>query len=234
METFNFSTTGGFTPTDEHLQRLVLEELDWDRRVSPNEIGVSVKDGIVTLSGQVDSYTKRLAAQEAALNVLGVRAVANELEVHMPMTAERTDADLAQMALTALAWDADIPSSGLEVVVSHGWVTLLGTVDVPFQRLEAERVVHHLQGVKGVTNRIGVRLTGSAPKDVKERIERALLRNAETDSRHITVQVSGHKVILHGKVRSYAELRAAEGAAFTAPGIAEVENHLEVVPPVQG
>ena len=218
-------------PKDEHLQQLVLEELDWDHRVSPSEVGVSVKDGIVTLSGTVDSYTKRLAAQEAALNVLGVLAVANELEVHVPSGAERTDVELARVALTALAWDADIPSAALEVVVSHGWVSLLGTVDVPFQRQEAERVIHHLAGVKGVINRITVRQTSPAPKDVKERIERALLRNAETDSRHVTVQVSGNKVVLQGKVRSYAELRAAEGAALSAPGIVEVANHLVVAPP---
>jgi len=220
-----------YTPSDGHLQQLVLEELDWDKRVNPNEVGVSVKDGIVTLSGWVDSYTKRLAAQEAALNVLGVKAVANDVEVRLPSTAERTDAELAQVVLTALTWDADIPSDAIEVVVSHGWVTLQGVVDVPFQRQEAERVIHHLAGVKGVINRLTVRLSGPAPKDVKERIERALLRNAETDSQQITVQVSGNKVVLQGKVRSYAELRAAEGAALTAPGIAEVANHLVIIPP---
>ncbi len=218
-------------PGDEHLQHLVLEELDWDRRVAPTEVGVSVKDGIVTLSGVVDSYTKRIAAQEAALNVLGVRAVANELEVHVSSSAERTDAELARIALTALAWDADIPIEALELVVSHGWVTLQGSVDVPFQRQEAERVVHHLAGVRGVVNRITIRQITPAPKDVKERIERALLRNAETDAGHVTVQVLGNKVDLQGRVRSYAELRAAEGAALSAPGIVEVANHLVVVPP---
>ncbi|MGO8949684.1 MAG: BON domain-containing protein [Ktedonobacterales bacterium] len=231
MTSTTSTTSTNQTSNDEHIQQLVLEELDWDPRVSPSEVGVSVKGGIVTLRGVLDSYTKRLAAQEAALNVLGVRAVANEIEVHVPSSAERTDADLAQIVLAALAWDADIPSDRLEIVVSHGWVTLQGVVDVPFQRQEAERVVHHLAAVKGVINRITVLLASPAPKDVRERIERALLRNAETDSQNITVQVSGDKVVLQGRVRSYAELRAAEGAALSAPGIVEVANHLVVAPP---
>ncbi len=216
--------------TDIQIQRDVLDELDWDSRVRPNEVGVSVKDGIVTLSGTVDSYTKRWAAQEAALRVLGVKAVANDLEVHLPGAAERTDPELAQAALAALKWDADIRTEGLEVTVSRGWVTLKGAVDVQFQRQEAERIIHRLAGVKGVTNWLVVRTMSPAPKDIKQRIERALLRNAETDAQRITVEVHGNKVILHGTVRSYAESRAAEGSAWSAPGIAEVENHLVISP----
>jgi osmotically-inducible protein OsmY len=216
--------------TDIQIQRDVLDELEWDSRVRPNEVGVSVKEGIVTLSGTVDSYTKRWAAQEAALRVLGVKAVANDLEVHLPSAAERTDGELAQAALAALKWDADIRTEGLEVTLSHGWVTLKGTVDVQFQRQEAERIVHRLAGVKGVTNWLTVRTLSPAPKDIQQRIERALLRNAETDAQHITVDVLGSKVILRGTVRSYAEIRAAEGSAWSAPGITEVDNRLGISP----
>jgi len=226
------TSSSGRISSDAHLQQLVLEELDWDKRVAQGEISVSVQDGIVTLGGVVDAYSKRLAAEEAALKVLGVRAVANELEVRPPSAAPGTDSELARIALTALTWDAEIPSDTLDVVVSHGWVTLGGTVDVPFQRQEAERLMHHLPGVRGVVNRIAVRLPAPTPRDVGERIERALLRNAETDAERIRVQVTGDKVVLRGTVRSYAERRAAEGAALTAPGIAEVANLLVVTPPL--
>lgn len=213
---------------DMQIQRNVLEELKWDTRVHPNEVGVSVKEGIVTLSGTVDSFIKRWAAEEAALRVFGVKALANDLEVHLPSAAERTDADLAQAALTALTWDADIPTSALDVTVSHGWVTLKGTVDTHFQRQQAERAIHRLVGVVGVSNQLAVRARGAAPADVKQRIERALIRNATTDAERVTVEVHGTKVILKGTVRSYAERVAAEGSALSAPGITEVENRLLV------
>lgn len=216
--------------TDIDIQRDVLDELEWDNRVQPNEVGVSVKDGIVTLSGPVDSYTKRWAAEEAALRVQGVKAVANDLEVHLPSASERTDAELAQAALAAFKWDADIRTENLEVTVSHGWVSLKGSVDVQFQRQEAERIIHRLAGVKGVTNQLKVRTSSPAPKDIQQRIERALLRNAETDAQHVTVEVQGHNVILRGTVRSWAERRAAEGSAGSAPGISNVENHITVSP----
>lgn len=218
--------------TDSDIQRDVLDELDWDSRVRPNNVAVSVEDGIVTLNGMLDAYTKRQAAEEAALRVLGVKAVVNELDVRLPSAAERTDTALARAAVAALTWDADIRTEGLEISVSHGWVTLKGTVDVPFQRAEAERIVHRLAGVKGVKNGLTVRQASPAPKDIQQRIERALLRNAETDAQRITVDVQGHKVILQGTVRSWAERRAAEGSAFSAPGITDVENCLIVTPPL--
>lgn len=219
---------GAATRSDVQIQQDVLEELDWEGRVRPNEVGVSVKDGIVTLSGWVESYTKRLAAQEAALHVYGVKAVANDLEVHLPSAVERTDTDLAQAALDALRWDADITTDAVEVTVSHGQVTLAGTVDVPFQRQQAERAVHRLAGVKSVSNQLTVRAAGPVPTDIRQRIERALLRNAETDAQRITVEVHGSQVILKGIVRSYAERRAAEGSAFSAPGITDVDNRIVV------
>ncbi len=208
----------------------VLEELDWDTRVRPNAIGVSVKDGIVTLTGTVDSFPKRWAAQEAVLRVVGVKAVANDIEIHLPSSAERTDGELAEAATTALTWDAEVPTAGVKVTVSQGWVTLKGTVDTAFQRQQAVRAVHRLAGVKGVTDVLMVRAPRPVPNDVQHRIERALLRNAQTDAQRIQVDVEGQKVILRGSVRSYAERVAAERLALSAPNIAEVENELIVSP----
>ncbi|MGE5333843.1 MAG: BON domain-containing protein [Nitrososphaerota archaeon] len=216
------------TRSDMQIQQDVLDELDWDTHIRPNEIGVSVKDGIVTLTGQVDSYAKRWAAQEAALRVLGVKAVANDLEVYLHSSTERTDTELARAVVDALTWDAEIPMQGIRVSVLNGWVTLTGQVRIYFQREAAERAVRHLAGVRGVSNALTVRETGPVPADVKQRIERALVRNAETDAARIVVEVQGHRAILKGRVRSYPEKRAAEASARSAPGIAEVENHLVV------
>jgi osmotically-inducible protein OsmY len=215
--------------TDEAIQADVLEELKWDSRVRPNEVGVAVKDGIVTLTGWVDSYLKKIAAEEAAHRVPGVKAVVNNIEVHLPSSAERTDADLAKAVLNALKWDAAIPTDNLDVTVSHGWVTLKGEVDYAFQKKEAEDVVKRLSGVKGVTNLIVVK-PHVVPTDLKEKIEQALMRNEKIDASQITVEVQGSKVILHGTVRSYAEKEAAEETAWLAPGVSEVENRIAVVP----
>jgi len=213
--------------TDEEIQADVLEELKWDTRVRPNEIGVAVKDGVVTLTGWVDSYMKKMAAEEAAHRVRGVKAVANDIEVRLPGSAERTDADLAKAVLNALKWEANIPAGKLDVTVSQGWVTLKGEVEFGFQKRDAERAVQRLSGVKGVTNLITVKPRLS-PTDLKQQIERALVRNAETDARQITVEVQGGKVILRGTVRSYAEKQAAEDTAWSAPGVSEVDNRIMI------
>src|SRR2546430_16817905 len=143
--------------TDEDIQRDVLEELKWDIRVRPNEIGVAVKDGIVTLTGWVDSYLKKISAEEDAHRVPGVKAVVNDIEVRLPGSAERTDADLAKAVLNTLKWDAGIPTDKIDVTVSKGWVTLKGEVEYGFQKRLAERAVERLSGVKGVTNLIVVK-----------------------------------------------------------------------------
>jgi osmotically-inducible protein OsmY len=215
--------------TDEQIQQDVLDELKWDSRVQVNEIGVAVKDGIVTLTGWVDSYMKKLAAEAAAHRVHGVKAVANDIEVRLPGSAERTDADLAKAVLDALRWDAAVPTDKIDVTVSHGWVTLKGEVEFGFEKRDAERAVQRLSGVKGVTNLITVR-PHPLPTDLKQNIEKALIRNAETDAQHITVEVEGSKVILRGTVRSYAEKKAAEDTAWSAPGVTEVENRIVVSP----
>jgi osmotically-inducible protein OsmY len=218
------------TRTDEEIQRDVLEELKWDSRVQPNEIGVAVKDGIVTLTGWVDSYLKKISAEEAAWRVPGVKAVVNDIEVRLPGSAERTDEDLARAVVNALRWDAAIPADKIDVTVSKGWVTLKGEVDYGFQKREAERIVQRIAGVRGVTNLIVVKPRQLSPEELKQQIEQALIRNAETDARRITVEVQGSKVILYGTVRSYAEKKAAEDTAWATPGVTEVENHIVVEP----
>src|SRR5258705_9834893 len=149
--------TASPTRTDGQIQRDVLDELNWDARVQPNEIGVAVKDGIVTLIGWVDSYTKKWAAEDAAKRVRGVKAVANDIEVRLPFESERTDADLAAAALHALEWDAFVPVDTVEVTVSKGWVTLHGEVEWAFEKEDAERVVRRLAGARGVLNVITVK-----------------------------------------------------------------------------
>ncbi|GHO94631.1 BON domain-containing protein [Reticulibacter mediterranei] len=214
--------------TDEDIQRDVLDELAWDTRVRPNEVGVSVKDGIVTLTGWIDSYSKKLAAEAAAHRVYGVKAVVNDIEVSIPGYAERTDADLAAAVVNALRWDAGIPAGKIDVTVSQGWVTLKGEVDYGFQKRDAERAIRHLSGIRGISNLITVKPT-LLPIDLKRSIEKELVRNAETDAKNITVEVDGSKVILRGAVRSYAEKKAVEEAAWAAPGVTEVDNQIRIV-----
>ena len=215
--------------TDAEIQADVIAELKWEPRVQAPEIGVSVKDGVVTLTGWVDSYTKRWAAEEAAHRVRGVKAVANDIEVRLSIDAERTDADIAAAAVRALQWDAVLVPEKINVTVSKGWVTLSGTVDWEYKKREAERVVRNLAGVKGVSNLIEVKpkVTPSS-QEIKSQVEQALVRSAKTDAEQIQVEVVGSKVILKGKVRAWAEREEAERAAWRTPGVSMVENRITI------
>ena len=219
--------TSTATRSDVDIQREVLEELQFDPRVQPNEVGVTVKNGVVTLTGRVDSFLKKWAAEEAAMRVRGVVAVANEIEVRLPFESERTDEDIAAAAVRALEWDADLPTDRIKVTVSKGQVTLDGEVDWEYQKRDAERVVSRLLGVKGVVNLIKVK-PRTSPDDVKRKIEEALIRSAATDAERIEVEVHGDRIILKGTVRSWAEREEAERAAWSVPGVADVKNHILV------
>jgi osmotically-inducible protein OsmY len=224
-------TAATMARTDEDIQADVLAELKWDARVAPNEIGVTVNDGVVTLTGWVDSFSKKWAAERAAHRVRGVKAVANDIEIRLPSTADRTDSDIAAAATRALEWDAFVPIEHVEVTVSKGWVTLKGEVEWEFQRRAAERAVRRLAGVRGVTNLLTVRPRVSvAAEKLKRQIEEALIRNAETDAERISAQVVGEKVILAGTVRTWLEREEAERVAWSAPGVSAVENRIMVRP----
>jgi len=213
------------TRTDEEIEDHVFAELNGDAQVQPNEIGVIVKDGVVTLTGWVDSYLKKWSAEEAALRVSGVKAVANEIEVRL--ATERTDPDIAAAATHALEWDAGVPPEKVQVTVSKGWVTLKGEVEWQYQRDEAEKVVRRLAGVKGVTNLIIVKPRVKAD-ELKKKIEDALVRNAGLDAERISVEIQGTKAILKGTVRAWAEKKEAERVAWAAPDITEGENRIMI------
>lgn len=212
---------------DAQLQRDVIDELRWDPAVDSAEIGVSAKDGVVTLSGQVDTFARKYAAVRAVERVAGVRAIAEELRVVIPTIYHRTDVDLAHAAANALMWDVQVPDEKVLARVEAGWVWLEGEVTWQFQSKAAERAVRNLVGVKGVTNLLKIKAIASAP-DVKQRIENALKRHAELDAKHIQVETRDGRITLKGQVRSYAEREDAERAAWAAPGVTHVEDELAV------
>ena len=218
------------TQSDARIQQDIINELKWDARVQPNEVGVVVKDGIVTLTGWVDSYTKRWVAERAAYRVRGVVAVANEIEIQLPTADQRTDTDIAAAAVRALDWDALVPLDKVTVTVAKGWVTIRGEVEWEFERREAENAIRRLNGVRGITNLLTVRPRATASvDDLKRKIEDSLVRSAETDAQRITVEVDGSKVTLRGTVRTWVEAQEAERIAWSAPGVTSVDNQIKVV-----
>jgi len=217
---------------DTELQRDIMNELKWEPTIHAAEIGVGVKDGVVTLNGDVDSYSKKWAIDRAVRRVLGVKAVAGEIKVSLPVSYKRTDEDVARSATNVLNWNFLVPNDRVKVRVQDGLITLTGDVDWYYQKEHAENAVRHLIGVVGVSNSITIKPKVPTVKafEVKNGIEDALKRNARLlrDAEKIQVEISGTKVILRGSVGSWADFDEAGYAAYCAPGVSQVENNLRV------
>ena len=209
---------------DVQARNLVLAQLAWDSQVDASGIGVTAHDGTVTLTGFIDSYAGKLAAERAAKRIRGVRAVANDIQVRLRL--EKTDPEIAAEAAAALKIRNALADT-VQVVVHSGHLTLTGIVASLFERAVAEQAVRYIRGIKGVVNRIEVRFRPSVP-DIRRQIVRALHRDAELDARAIMVEVSGPEVTLSGEVASWHEREAAERAAMHAPGITHVDNRIVV------
>ncbi len=220
-------STASLTDVDVRVRDAVQRQLEWDPEVDAGAIGVAAKGGAVTLTGYIDSYAGKLAAERAAKRVRGVRAVANDIEVRLKLA--RTDADIASDVTRALELRGTVPT-GVQAVVHTGHVTLTGTVNWMFQQREAEKAVRHVRGVADVMNRIAV-VPHATERDVRHRIVEALHRNANVDARHITVRIIGDKAYLAGTVGTWLQRESAERAAADAPGIAQVDNQITIEPP---
>ena len=215
------------TMTDSSLKQAVLDELNWQPSVEAAHIGVTAKDGVVTLTGHVGSLAEKLAAERAAGSVFGVKAIAEELEVRYPFEKKEDDADIAQRVLQVLSWDIEVPKDKVKVKVEKGLVTLSGDLDWYYQRSAAEADVRKLPGVIGLNNIIVLKPRVQA-SNVRDKIEAAFKRNAQIEADNITVTTDGGKVTLGGNVDTWYERSLAEGTAWSAPGVTQVENRLTV------
>ena len=215
--------------TDKDLKQHVQSALDWEPSLDTSDVGVSVDEAVVTLRGNVASYAEKVTAERVALRVYGVKAVANDLAVHLVSAFERTDTEIAQAAVAALKWNTMVPHDRVTVTVANGWLTLKGTLDWQYQKDAAARAVRDLTGVKGLANSIIVQPRVKTI-DVRDKIEAAFKRSAEIDARRVNVTATDGKVILSGNVHSWAERQEAERAAWAAPGVTQVEDRLAIVP----
>jgi osmotically-inducible protein OsmY len=216
--------------TDLQIQKDVIDELKWHPNLVSSEIGVAVKNGVVTLSGQVDSYTKKTTAEKLAKKVAGVKAIAEDIQVGVSPNYKRTDAEIAQDVVNALKWNSAVLQERIKIEVEDGVVRLDGEVDWNFQRTEAKKSIENIQGVRMVLNFVTIK-PQTVPADIEKRITAAFSRSASIDSKAVHAQVSGNKVILTGTVRSIAEKNDADNAAWAAPGIVHVDNKLEIEVP---
>ena len=214
--------------TNSQLRRDVQDQLTWEPSVRDDEIGVAVKDGVVTLSGHVPSYADKYIAIYAVERVTGVKAVADEIEVKLPSSHERTDTELAHAAVNALGWHVQVPEDRVKATVRDGWITLEGEVEWQYQRGAAERALRNLKGVRGVTNLVSVKPAQVSQYDVTQRIKDTLRRSADLATDLITVETHDGAVTLKGTVRSFAERRDVERAAWAAPGVTRVDDRIIV------
>jgi len=217
-------TTSTLTPADLRVRHLVLQQLAWDSQVDPSGVGVAARNGVVTLSGSIDSYAGKLAAERAVKRVRGVRAVANDLQV--TLRQPRSDTDIANDAVRALETHLILPPT-VQVVVRNAHVVMTGTVSTLFQRVVAEKALRYVKGIKGLINRVVV-IPAPPADDIRPRIIRALHQDADVDARGLHVVISGDTVTLTGTVRSWHDRESAERAAMHAPGITHVENLIAV------
>ncbi|KPN90567.1 BON domain-containing protein [Pseudomonas nunensis] len=213
--------------TDQELKNDILAELRWEPSVNAEQIGVEVKDGIVTLAGHVNSYVEKWAAEQAVQKISGVRALAVEMDVKLPGLSQRNDADVARSADSALEWATNLPKDSIKIQVEGGWVSLTGDVEWEYQRREAEGAVRNLMGVKGINNNISIKSAVSV-RGVKVEITEALKRRAIIDSQKITVEVHGADVTLSGTVDNWAERELAMHSAWSAAGVKNVQNNIIV------
>jgi osmotically-inducible protein OsmY len=216
--------------SDSEIKQQVLRELKWDSRIGWSEIGVDVFEAVATLTGMVNSYAKKQAAQEAAHRVAGVLDVANEIEVRPSSEFTRTDADIARAVRHVLQWTAPVPDERIQSTVSDGFVTLDGDVDKWRERQDAERAILRLEGVVGVTNRITIKPRRVDPNELREQIEYALERRADREAERLRIEVHDGAVDLFGRVHSWQEKRAVVGSISHAPGVAEIRDHLQIDP----
>jgi len=213
--------------TDAKIKEDVLQELAWQSLVDKTQIGVIVKDGVVTLTGVVDSYSKKIEAEKAARSVYGVKAVAEDIEVKYTTGKVKTDTEIATAVIDAFKWNTSIPDEDIKIKVEDGWVYLSGEVHWAYQRTAAKNTVGKLYGVKGVINNISIKQTVQ-PFEIKNRLTKAFERSADLEAKNIHVEVDGHTVKLTGTVHSLNEKEEARKAAFFAPGVTKVDNKLKV------
>lgn len=214
---------------DEDVKRDVEQELRWDPDIDATDIAVTVRNGVVTLTGFVRSYSQKYQAETDAKRVAGVVAVANDLEVRLPSADQRPDPEIARDAVASLRNELPYSWEQIKVIVKNGWVTLEGDVEWNYQRERAETAVRRVKGVKGISNLIKLK-PKIEPTEVKKKIEEALKRIAELDANRILVEASGSEIVLRGTVRSWAERQEAERAAWAAPGVTKVDNRIVISP----